>query len=86
MKDYSLIKTLTWRVVATTDTFLISWLLTGNPLVGFSIASLEVLTKMFLYYAHEKAWLKYINRKGKSNGYISKIKQRIRKLRAVLSR
>ena len=77
MKDYSLIKTLTWRVVATTDTFLISWLLTGNPLVGFSIASLEVLTKMFLYYAHEKAWIKYSNRKGKTNGnrHRSKIKQ-----------
>lgn len=65
MKDYSLIKTLTWRIVATTDTFLISWLLTGNPLVGFSIASLEVLTKMFLYYAHEKAWIKFANRKVK---------------------
>ena len=62
MKDRSLIKTLTWRVVATTDTFLISWLLTGNPAVGISIASLEVVTKMFLYYAHEKAWIKINNK------------------------
>ena len=80
MKDYSLIKTLTWRVVATTDTFLISWLLTGNPLVGFSIASLEVLTKMFLYYAHEKAWIKYSSRKGKSDDK-SKYTKKIRKKR-----
>ena len=62
MKDYSFIKTITWRILATTDTFLISWLLTGNPAVGISIASLEVVTKMFLYYGHEKAWIKFIKR------------------------
>lgn len=58
-KDRSLIKTLTWRVIATTDTFLISWLLTGSLVVGTSIASLEVLTKMGLYYLHEKAWFRW---------------------------
>ena len=58
-KDRSLLKTITWRVVATTDTFLISWLLTGSLAIGGSIASLEILTKMGLYYAHEKAWFKW---------------------------
>ena len=58
-KDRSLLKTITWRVIATTDTFLISWLLTGSWMIGTSIASLEVLTKMFLYYGHEKAWYKW---------------------------
>jgi uncharacterized membrane protein len=45
-------------VVASLDTFLLSWLITGNIGMGASIASLEVLTKMFLYYAHERQWEK----------------------------
>ena len=54
----SLVKTLTWRVLATTDTFLISWLITGHLTWAASIAGVEVLTKMFLYYAHERGWSK----------------------------
>lgn len=54
----SLVKTCTWRVVASADTFLLSWLITGNVTMGASIASLEVLTKMFLYYFHERQWEK----------------------------
>jgi uncharacterized membrane protein len=54
----SICKTCTWRVVASLDTFLLSWLITGNIGMGASIASLEVLTKMFLYYAHERQWEK----------------------------
>jgi len=58
-KDHSLVKTISWRIIATTDTLLIAWLLTGSFVIGSSIASLEVLTKMVLYYLHEKAWIKY---------------------------
>ena len=54
----SFCKTCTWRVVASADTFLLSWLITGNVAMGASIASLEVLTKMVLYYAHERQWEK----------------------------
>ena len=54
----SFCKTCTWRVVASLDTFLLSWLITGNAVMGASIASLEVVTKMFLYYAHERQWEK----------------------------
>ena len=54
----SFCKTCTWRIVASLDTFLLSWLITGNVTMGASIASLEVLTKMFLYYAHERQWEK----------------------------
>jgi len=52
----SLVKTLSWRVLATTDTFLISWLITGEVMFASAIASLEVITKMILYYAHERGW------------------------------
>lgn len=52
----SMLKTLTWRITATTDTFLISWLLTGTATIAAGIAGLEVLTKMVLYYIHERLW------------------------------
>ena len=52
----SLVKTLSWRTIATTDTILIARLLTGSWMVGFSIASIEVVTKMVLYYLHERGW------------------------------
>jgi uncharacterized membrane protein len=52
----SFAKTVTWRILASADTFLLSWLLTGAISIAMSIASLEVLTKMFLYYWHERAW------------------------------
>ena len=54
----SLIKTLTWRILATTDTFLISWIITGYLTLAGAIAGIEVITKMFLYYAHERGWSK----------------------------
>ena len=54
-----LAKTLTWRVLATTDTFLIAWLITGQIDWAAGIASIEVVTKMFLYYWHERAWYNY---------------------------
>ncbi|WP_242084317.1 DUF2061 domain-containing protein [Aestuariivivens sediminis] len=53
-----LFKTVTWRIIGTLDTMLIAWIITGNPLTGFSIGLAEVLTKMGLYYLHERAWYK----------------------------
>ena len=55
-KKRSLVKTLTWRTVATTDTIIIARLITGSWTVGFGIASIEVVTKMLLYYFHERGW------------------------------
>ena len=59
-RKQALLKTLTWRILATSDTFLISWFLTGNFKIAGGIASLEVITKMFLYYLHERGW-NYVN-------------------------
>ena len=51
-----LAKTITWRIVGTVDTILLSWFITGNPLTGLKIGGAEVLTKMVLYYLHERVW------------------------------
>ncbi len=49
-------KAVTWRGIGSFDTFVLGWLITGNAVIGGSIAVLELLTKMVLYYAHERAW------------------------------
>ena len=54
----SLAKTLSWRILATSDTFVISWLITGTLSMAGAIAGIEVVTKMFLYYGHERIWNK----------------------------
>ena len=54
-----ILKTLTWRIVGTLDTFLLSWIITGNLSIGLSIGGVEVFTKMFLYYLHERTWYKF---------------------------
>ena len=51
-------KAITWRVVGTLDTILLSWLITGNPYTGMKIGLAEVVTKMLLYYLHERLWFK----------------------------
>ena len=51
-------KTITWRLIGTIDTILLSWLITGDALLGFQIGLAEVLTKMLLYYLHERLWFK----------------------------
>lgn len=55
-RRHSLAKTVSWRVTATIDTFIISFFVTGSFAWAGSIAGLEVLTKMGLYYLHERAW------------------------------
>ncbi|NOQ73870.1 MAG: DUF2061 domain-containing protein [Crocinitomix sp.] len=52
----SLVKTLSWRTIGTIDTILISYFLTGNLDVAFSIGGIELITKMMLYFFHERIW------------------------------
>ena len=55
-KKRSLVKTLTWRIIASTDTVIIATFLTKDPVIGLSIAGIEIVTKMVLYYFHERGW------------------------------
>ncbi len=56
----SLLKTVSWRVVGTLDTMVIAYFLTGEITVAVSIGSVEVFTKLVLYYVHERVWNKFI--------------------------
>ena len=52
----SVIKTISWRVLGTIDTIVISYFITGSLVMAASIGSIEVVTKMVLYYFHERTW------------------------------
>lgn len=51
-----ILKTLSWRMIATTTTIIISYLLTNNIVIGLGIGAVEFFVKMVLYYAHERFW------------------------------
>ena len=53
-----IVKTITWRIIGTIDTIVLSWIITGDPLTGLKIGFAEVLTKIVLYYLHERFWFK----------------------------
>ena len=52
----TLLKTISWRITGTLDTFLVAYLVTGKIGLAASIGGIEVFTKMFLYYWHERIW------------------------------
>jgi len=54
----SVLKTISWRVIGTVDTILISWIITGHIALALSIGSIELVTKMVLYFFHERIWNK----------------------------
>ena len=54
----SIVKTLSWRIIGTIDTVLISWLITGTIALALSIGTLELVSKMVLFFFHERTWNK----------------------------
>ena len=49
-------KTATWRTLASLDTMLLAWFFTGSIATAISIGGLEVITKLILYFFHERIW------------------------------
>lgn len=52
----SIVKAVSWRMTGTVDTMLISYLITSSFVMAASIGSIELITKMLLYYGHERVW------------------------------
>ncbi len=52
----SIAKAVSWRVVGTLDTLIVSYVLTGQIALATSIASIDFVTKMILYFFHERIW------------------------------
>ena len=54
-KKRHILKTISWRIIGTLDTMILSWIITGNWKIGVAIGGVEVVTKMILYYLHERS-------------------------------
>ncbi|AXT63656.1 DUF2061 domain-containing protein [Aquimarina sp. AD10] len=52
----SIVKAISWRVIGTLDTLIVSYILTGEIALATSIASIDFVTKMILYFFHERIW------------------------------
>jgi len=52
----SFVKGVTWRICGTIDTILLSYLITGHVENAFTIGGVELITKITLYYFHERIW------------------------------
>ena len=52
-------KTISWRIIGTIDTMILSALITGSWEIGLTIGGVEVITKMVLYFFHERLWYRF---------------------------
>lgn len=55
-KSRSLLKSITWRILGSASTMLISYALTGKPFVSLALTITDALLNMVEYYLHERVW------------------------------
>ncbi len=52
----TLLKTISWRTVATLTTTVLVYIFTGAFALAVTIGGLEVIAKMIFYFVHERVW------------------------------
>ena len=52
----SIVKAVSWRVLATLTTMTIVFAFTGELALSLGVGVIEVMLKMVLYYGHERLW------------------------------
>lgn len=52
----SILKTITWRIIATTTTVVIAYFIFGDITNALKVGGIEFFAKMVIYYVHERAW------------------------------
>ena len=52
----SLIKSITWRLIASLTTIIITYIFTNNISIALSLGIVDVFSKFILYYIHERCW------------------------------
>ena len=52
----SILKGVTWRIIATATTVTIAYIITGEDEQALTIGGIEFVGKLFIYYLHERAW------------------------------
>ena len=52
----SLLKAVSWRIVATLATTLLVFIFTKDFVISVGVGGSEFLLKIFIYYVHERIW------------------------------
>ena len=52
----SIVNAISWRFFATLTTAIIVFIFTGNFLLSIGVSIAEILSKIVLYYFHERIW------------------------------
>jgi sulfate adenylyltransferase subunit 1 (EFTu-like GTPase family)/uncharacterized membrane protein len=52
----SFVKAVSWRTTGSLDTFVVTFVISGSTKLAGSVALTEVLTKILIYYGHERVW------------------------------
>ena len=79
-KKRSFTKSISWRFLGSLDTFFLSLIIINYSTQNYSfnlafyIAGLEIITKTFLYYFHERVWNKF---------NIGRLEESVRRLRSL---
>lgn len=55
----TLVKTLIWRVIATSITFIVGWIVSGDIKFGLLIGGIDTLIKTIGYFSYERLWIKF---------------------------
>ena len=54
----TIIKTLIWRVIATSITILVGWFISGDWRFGIAVGSIDTIIKTISYFGYERLWYK----------------------------
>ena len=52
----TLIKTIIWRIIATSITIFTGWLVSGNWKFGLAVGSIDTVLKTIGYFSYERVW------------------------------
>ena len=52
----TLIKTLVWRVIATSITIMTGWLVSGDWRFGLAVGGIDTILKTVAYFGFERIW------------------------------
>ncbi len=55
-KKRSIVKAISWRLIATVITSVLAFMLTGEWTFAATIGLADTLFKFFIYFAHERMW------------------------------
>ena len=55
----SIVKALSWRVIATLITGITALIVTGEVKIAVEIGLIDTIVKLAVYYAHERIWNRF---------------------------